>query len=143
MRRVCRVAATGPVAREGTPSPTLEHMSDLPLPPDPERLHAIRDWLEQQQARNQVIGTYLQLLREHVDNALAGATPPAASQTYRIQAMRLPPGRSVMHRDGCWIRGGTPIDRRDALTAMTDPKIRPGLEMCDTCHPETDLKRHH
>lgn len=112
----------------------------LPLPPDLERLQVIRGWLEQQQARNEVIGIYLQVLREHVDTAIAAATPPTgSSQEYRIQGMRTPTGRSVLHRDDCWVTGGATITRDDALIAIGDPLIKPRLEMCDACQPEDGL----
>lgn len=109
------------------------------LPPDLERLQVIRAWLDQQRKANEVVGIYLQVQAETVDAAIANASPAGPPDSYRIQKMRVPEGRAVLHRDDCWVKGGGTITRDDALTALTDPAIKGHLEMCTACRPEDEL----
>lgn len=108
-------------------------MSDLP--PDLPRLLAIRDWLQQARARQDVIDTYLQLQQDRVDAAIEAATPQD-DVGYRIQHLRSARPRAVLHRADCWVAGGTAISREDALIAINDDQIRPTLEICDACRPD-------
>lgn len=115
-------------------------MSDLPLPPDLERLQAIRAWIGEQQARHDTIGTFLDLLAATVDQAITGAAPVGPPGSYRIQKTRAPEGRALLHRDDCWIKGGGTITRDEALLALHDNVTSGQLEMCDACRPRESLE---
>jgi hypothetical protein len=115
-------------------------MSDLPLPSDLERLQAIRAWIAEQQQRNDTIGLFLEVLAKTVDAELAAATPAGPPDAYRIQPMRVPEGRAILHRGDCWISGGTVITREDAHLALADDVTCGHLEMCEACRPEETLE---
>jgi len=114
-------------------------MPELPLPPDLERLQAIRAWLDQQQKAHDTIGTFLEVLAATVDAALVDAAPAGPPDSYRIHKTRIPEGRAVLHRDDCWMKGGGVITRDEALVALTDPVVSANLEMCEACRPEDEL----
>lgn len=115
-------------------------MSDLPLPPDLERLQAIRAWIGEQQARQATIGRFIDLLAETVDQAITAATPAGPPDSYRIQKMRVPEGPAVLHRGDCWIAGGGNINRDEALMALNDHVTSNQLELCKACRPEETLE---
>ncbi|RAJ70318.1 hypothetical protein K378_01483 [Streptomyces sp. Amel2xB2] len=115
-------------------------MSDLPLPPDLERLQTIRAWIDQQRSRQATIGTFLDVIATAVDDALSAAKPAGPPDGYRIQKTRLPEGKAVLHRGDCWISDGATISRDDALLALADDVTSGNLEMCQACRPEDTLE---
>lgn len=115
----------------------LERMSELP--PDLPRLRLIRDWLAQERAQNEVIGTYLRLEEDRVNAAISDVTPSPA-EGYRLQPLRSARHRTVMHLDTCWVAGGARISEEEARAALTDAVAAPMLEFCDACRPEATLR---
>jgi hypothetical protein len=101
------------------------------LPPDLDRLHAIR--------------TYLQLQLAAVDAAIAAAetgapswlaTPATAWRLQHLPSAAGRPGRGVLHRDECWVAGGAPIGREEAIIALGEA----GVEACEACQPGDGLR---
>jgi hypothetical protein len=121
------------------PVDRLEHMSDLPLslPPDRERLQTIRAWVDEQ---NATIGTFLDVLAETLDAALAAAAPAGPPNSYRIQRPRASDGHAALHRGDCWIAGGSNVTREEALLALADDVAGSALVMCEACQPEDTLR---
>lgn len=97
-------------------------MTDLPLPPDLDRLRTLR--------------TYLAIQLSAVDAAIAELDPPDG---WRLQPRRTPAGqprRAVLHRGDCWIRDGKPLSRAEAKIALDDSEV---VEACGACYPEKAL----
>jgi len=115
-------------------------MSELPLPPDLERLQTIRAWVADQQKAHATIGTFLEVLAATVDAAITTAAPAGPPGSYRIQKTRVTEGRALLHRDDCWIKGGGTITRDEALLALNDDVTSGQLEMCEACRPRESLE---
>ena len=134
------------------------------LPPDPARLRAILQYLDQQLSDHETVGIYLRLQRDAVRAALAHAEGSAPARRrgghlpkgaaplrsmgiahapvrprFVVQQKRTPngPEPSIIHLGDCSMIEGTPhtITEHDARVALTDPTIEP----CGFCRPDTEL----
>ncbi|WP_344534513.1 DUF6233 domain-containing protein [Streptomyces albiaxialis] len=108
-------------------------MSDLP--PDEPRLRILRTFLDQEATRHEVVATYLRLQLGEVDAALSAAEA-ARTEPFRLVPMRTPPGRAELHRADCWVPGGRPLSREDALLAREDRQVASILDLCSACRPQ-------
>ncbi|MGW9031667.1 DUF6233 domain-containing protein [Streptomyces sp. NPDC055722] len=130
------------------------------LPPDPERLRLILEWLDGQIAHNDTVATYLKVQHATVTEALARAEgeqqpteQPAPAPSRRpprptFTGDRRPafkvverggenePPRLTLHIGACEIDDGPAhqINAHDALAAL-----REGLDACAVCRPDIDL----
>ncbi|MER5912341.1 DUF6233 domain-containing protein [Streptomyces sp. NPDC001982] len=130
------------------------------LPPDPERLRLILEWLDEQIAHNDTVATYLQLQHATVTEALAQAEgeqqpaeqPPAPpAKPPRMTALPTFTGDhgvgfKVVERSGsdlvslhvgdCDLDDG-PARRVNAHEALA--ALREGLAACVICRPDLEL----
>lgn len=105
------------------------------LPPDAARLRTIATWLDQQQADDPTIATYLDVQRNAVRGAIATTSPAPG---YRLQP-REGDGPAVLHRSDCPAAGGVALSPREARLALTDPALGVPVEPCRTCRPQDGL----
>ncbi|WP_328436937.1 DUF6233 domain-containing protein [Streptomyces sp. NBC_00444] len=131
------------------------------LPPDPVRLHAILQWLDQQITDHDTVGTYLRLQRDAVRAALAKAeqqtpargrpaqspiaVPPPAqnlrrrTKPFQLERQRTPDGPlpTAVHTADCHMAGqlAHSVNAMEARLALTDAR----LEACQFCRPELDV----
>ncbi|MGW2939963.1 DUF6233 domain-containing protein [Streptomyces sp. NPDC001156] len=130
------------------------------LPPDPERLRLILEWLDDQIAHNDTVDTYLKVqhataaeVLAHAEGEQQPAEQPPAPPSSRPRTTGLPtftgdrgPGFKVVEREGSDLAslhlGGcdlddAPVRRVDSHEAVA--ALRAGLAACVVCRPDAEL----